>query len=163
MNKTKVAIILLIVTIIAGVAYYYYKYNPTIYTGPVSVTQEQKLASESENIEFVGYLFIQNFIKSAPPQSDAQAMQDAYAVLSQNAKTQVSTEFISRDLAAFVGVQDVPDQGFSIEDLQIEDTNKAKYIVGLNFSSGRVLKAINLIKEDGQWKVDSIETLEQYP
>jgi hypothetical protein len=163
MNKIKVAIILLIIAVVAGVSYYFYTYRPYFYTGPDSVPEEEKFARESENVEFVGYVFVQNFMKSAPPQPDSQATQDAYDALSVNAKTKVSSDSISRDLASFMGVQDIPNQGFSIEDLQFEGLEKAKYIVGLNYSGGRVLRSINLIQEDGIWKVDSVNSLEQYP
>lgn len=165
MNITKIGIVLVIVALIAGASYYYYKYKPSVsfYTGPVSEREEVKFNRESENVEFAGYAFIQNYINSASPQSDPQAAQNAFSSLSQAAKTKVSPDSISLDLAAFINIQGVPDQGFSVEDLQFEGLDKAKYIIGLNYSSGRLLRAINLIKENEQWKVDSVDSLSQYP
>jgi hypothetical protein len=126
-------------------------------------TQSAAPTPSHEQAEAVGYGFILDFIAAAPPNTNQEAQQNAYQALSTNAQTRVSSQAISRDLAAFMGVQDVPDQGASVEDLQIISENQATLIVGLNFSGGRVLRAVDLIVEDSQWKVDSIRPLEQYP
>ena len=127
----------------------------------ITPTTDSQIPSDEE-AEQVAFTFIQNFIKSAPPEPDATAEQEAYNALSQDAKNDVSEENISRDLAAFIGVQGVPDQGASVEDLQLEG-DKATLFVGLNYSGGRVIGAINMIVENGEWKINSIDVLEQYP
>jgi hypothetical protein len=127
-----------------------------------STANEETARPSDEEAENTGFNFILDFIKTAPPESDEQALDRAYEALSQNAKSQVSQVTLSRDLAGFVGVQDVPDGGASVEDLQIEGET-AILIVGLNYSGGRVLRAVNMVIEDGSWKVDSINPLDEYP
>lgn len=56
----------------------------------------------------------------------------------------------------FVGVQDVPDMGISVENLVMEDDGTATLVVGLNFSGGPALRRISLVPEGGVWKVDNI-------
>ncbi len=160
----KLPIILVLVTIlIVALPLYLYQNNKVQDTKITTPTEQPSEQPADEQAETVGFNFIQNFIKSGPPQPDSQAMQDAYNALSVNAKTKVSPDSISRDLAAFVGVQDIPDLGASVEDLQIISDTQSTLIVGLNFSGGRVFRSINLIKEEGSWKVDGIDSLEQYP
>ena len=88
----------------------------------------------------------------------------AYDMLSTKAKSEISSELpdISSDLALFVGVQDVPDQGFSTEDLQAYEDNTVSVILGLNYSeSGPNYRSVNLVWEDNDWKVDSITAVEK--
>jgi len=162
MKKT-VSLFFVFILFVIGLPYYLIKNKRIETSGTPTPTEQLDNSSTNEQAELTGFNFIQNFINSAPPQSDLKAAKDAYDALSVNAKTKVSPDSISRDLAALVGVQDVPDGGFSVEDLQFEGLEKAKYIIGLNFSGGRVLRSINLIKEEGSWKVDSVDSLEQYP
>ncbi len=117
-------------------------------------------ALTDESAEIVGFNFILNFIKSAPP-ADEEAMNLAYEALSTEAKEMVSLETLSGDLARFVGVQDVPDMGASVEDLQAISEIHRVLIVGLNYSGGRVLRAVILVAEEGEWKVEAILPLEE--
>ena len=118
-------------------------------------------SQDAEAAELVGFQFILDFIEVAPPTMDEEATDRAYQALSSNAQQEVSLETASRDLAMFVGVQDVPDQGASVENLVMEEDGSATLTVGLNFSGGRVLRAITLIKEDGEWKVDAITPVDE--
>lgn len=72
------------------------------------------------------------------------------------ARAEVSEETLPRDIALFVKIQGVPNQGVSVEDLQIVSVHEAYLVVGLNYSSGRVLRNIYLVIEDGTWKVDRV-------
>lgn len=109
-----------------------------------------------EEAELIGFNFMLDFIAIAPPDSDSDAMERVYAALSGSAREQVSPESLVRDMAMFVGVQDVPDEGISVEDLSVINQTQATLVVGLNYSGGRILKNINLVAEQGEWKVDSI-------
>lgn len=116
-----------------------------------------------EQAELVGFEFMQNFIAQGPPAPDLDARQKAYDALSSNAKASVSQDQLARGLALFVGVQDMPNQGISVEDLQVGG-DQANLIVGMNYSgSSRILKSINMVVENGVWKIDSITTLDEYP
>lgn len=164
MFKKKLPIFLIIFVIIAfGIYLYSNSSNNEINkletleetkTTPTTVIEESLLTDEQA--EKVGFAFILNFIESAPPKADLQAQQKAYEALSTNAKKRVTGKS-SGELARFVGVQDIPDLGASVEDLKIVSEKEATLIVGLNFSGGRVLKAIHLSAENGEWKVDRIE------
>ena len=59
-----------------------------------------------------------------------------------------------------MGVQDVPDQGVSVEDLQVVDDENVVVVLGLNFSGGRVLREVHLVVEENEWRVDDITTPE---
>lgn len=110
-----------------------------------------------EEAELTGFGFMNDFVKVAPPSEDKDAANRVYEALSENVKSKISKETLSRDLALFVGVQDVPDQGVSVENLIINEDGKATLVLGLNYSgSGRVLRNVNLIIEDGKWKVNSV-------
>lgn len=113
-----------------------------------------------EEAELVGFGFIQDFIALAPGAlENPQAVASAYAALSTSARAAISEDSLVNDLAQFVGVQDVPDQGASVEDLQVISDNQAILVVGLNYSgSGRVLRNVHLVVENGEWKVDRIST-----
>lgn len=127
-----------------------------------SMDQPEYERPTDEEAELVAFGFIQDFIASAPPDPDAEAANRAYEALSERARLAISQDTISRDLAGFIGVQDVPDQGASVEDLQVSG-DIGTLIVGLNFSGGRTLRAVNVVVENGVWKVDSVKPLEQYP
>jgi hypothetical protein len=166
MTRKPLIFMSLLLLFIVGVTLTIYQNNQTTSPPPETSpppTQSAAPTPSGEQAETVGYGFILDFIAAAPPNANQEAQQNAYQALSANAQARVSTEAISRDLAAFMGLQDVPDQGASVEDLQIISENQATVIVGLNFSGGRVLRAVDLIVEDSQWKVDSIRPLEQYP
>lgn len=110
----------------------------------------------AEAAEIVGFTFINDFVALAPPSSDPGAAERAYAALSSAAQQQVAPQTISRDMAMFVGVQDVPDMGVSVENLIMEEDGSATLVVGLNFSGGPTWRRVSLVPEGGVWKVDSI-------
>ena len=59
-----------------------------------------------------------------------------------------------------MGVQDVPDQGVSVEDLQVVDDENVVVVLGLNFSGGRVLREVHLVVEEDDWRVDKVTIFE---
>lgn len=132
-------------------------------SGSFTVIDSVENGLGAKEAEHVGFSFILRFIESAPPTTDVEAAANAYEYLSMAAKAKINPETLSRDLAGLVGVQDIPDQGASVEDLQMKEDGGATLIVGLNYSGGRVLRALDMIVENGAWKVDVIRPLEQYP
>jgi hypothetical protein len=137
-----IALVLIIIFVSAFV--YSNKKDEVTYTRP-----------SDESAEITAFSFMQDFIKTAPPVSDEEASNRVYNSLSTSAKARVNRETLGSSLAGFVGVQDVPDQGVSVEDLQVTE-NTATLIVGMNYSGGRTLKAVHLVIEKGIWKVDSV-------
>jgi|GEM_PF-3143885 len=149
-NNLVILIIFLVILVILGSWWFFNIKSPVVIYPP-----------SHEEAELVGYNFMLNFVAMAPPESDPVAMEKAYNALSVSAKNQVSRENFISDMAFFIGVQDVPDQGISIEDLQITDTDKATLILGLNYSGGRTIRNVNMVVENGEWKVDGISVPEQ--
>jgi hypothetical protein len=109
-----------------------------------------------DDAEMTALKFMQDVVAIAPPNIDKEAAKRIYKALSSAARAEVSEETLSRDIASFVKIQDVPDQGISIEDLQIVSVREVYLIIGLNYSGSRALRNIHLVIEDGIWKVDKV-------
>jgi hypothetical protein len=116
---------------------------------------------EDEEAEKAGFQFILDFIEVGPPSMDQAAAERAYQALSSRAQANINQETLSSDLAMFVGVQDMPDEGISVENLVLAEDGSAILTVGLNYSGGRALRAITLIKENDEWRVDAIAMVEE--
>jgi len=112
-----------------------------------------------DEAEKAGFQFVLDFIEVGPPSMDEAAANRAYQALSSTAQASIDQETLSRDLAMFVGVQDMPDQGVSMENLVLTEDGSAILTVGLNYSGGRTLRAITLIEENAEWKVDAIKAI----
>jgi hypothetical protein len=112
-----------------------------------------------EEAELTGFNFILDSIAVAATTSSSTSTEDrVLGALSLNAQNSVSRETLSQDLAAFLGIQDVPDQGASVEDLQIISDTEAQLFIGLNYSGGRTLRTVHLVVENDAWKVDSVSS-----
>ncbi len=113
-----------------------------------------------ESAELTGRRFVELFIASAPPEGSRTSALQAKSMLSKQlmAEAPADPAAIPGYLAGLMGVQDVPDQGVSTEDLQIvEKGRSATLIVGLNYSgTGQVIRNIHLVGEGGVWKVDGV-------
>lgn len=109
-----------------------------------------------EDAEITAFRFMQDVVSVAPPGTDTEAVARIYNALSSAARAEVSEETLSHDIALFVKIQDVPDEGVSVQDLQIVSVREAYLVVGLNYSSGLELRNIHLVIEDGEWKVDRV-------
>jgi LysM repeat protein len=114
-----------------------------------------------EAAERTGFAFMQAVVKTAPP-ADPRAQQTAFNLLSRSAQRTVGGSATAANYAFFVGIQDVPDQGISVEDLRINSPTQAFLIVGLNYSgSGRVLRSVNMVVENEEWKVASVSQVDR--
>jgi len=113
-------------------------------------------APSHEKAEVIAFQFMQDVVAVASPEVDSVAAERIYRILSSAARTEVSEEFLPRDIALFVKIKDVPDQGVSVEDLQVVSESEVYLVVGLNYSGGRELRNIHLVVEDGDWKVEKV-------
>lgn len=120
-------------------------------------TPEDETVSESQKAEEVGIQFINNFIVIAPPAVNIEAEQDLLNSLSERVLNNIDTEMLATEMASFVGVQDIPDEGVKIGEITLLDEKNAVLDIKLNYSGGTIEKNINLIKENEEWKVDSVE------
>ncbi len=126
---------------------------------PIEIIDEVSEEEERvmhEEAELTGFGFMQDFLLVAPPDADEEAIERMYAALSTTAKEEVSLETFVQDIPLFIGVQDIPEQGVSVEDLQITGPDTAEFFTGLNYETGRVLRKLELVMEDGEWKVDGV-------
>ncbi len=100
--------------------------------------------------------FCDNFFKG-PPAINEQGVMLAFNLLSQKARQSMSVigPSPSAALASFAGIQDVPDQGYTIDNIA-ETTQKATIKTTWKYSSGPVSKTFDLEKENGNWKINSI-------
>lgn len=113
-------------------------------------------APDSLSVQVVK-LFCENFFKGPPALNDAGVVQ-AYGLLSQKAKQSISMKGPgpSAPLVSFTGVTDVPDQGFTINEAS-ETGDKATVKTTWKYSSGPLVKIFTLVKENGSWKIDSLQ------
>lgn len=118
---------------------------------------DEETVSESQKAKDVGIKFINNFILIAPPAVNIQAEEDLLNSLSENVINKIDKEMLATEMASFVGVQDIPDQGVEIGELTLLDEENADLKIVLNYSGEEVEKIINLIKEGEEWKVNSVD------
>lgn len=115
-----------------------------------------KKVPDSEAV-LVVKIFCDNFFKG-PPATNEQGVMIAFGLLSQKAKQSMPVvgPSPSAALASFAGVQDVPDQGYTIDEIS-EGAAKATVKTTWNYSSGNVTKTFELGKEEGNWKIDALQ------
>lgn len=101
--------------------------------------------------------FMENFLKTAPPNPDQDAAQKAANLLSQKSRESLGDPGISLTgaLARFAGVQDLPNQGYSIDKIN-EEKGRASVETTWKYSGRLVKKTFQLAFENGSWKIDSI-------
>lgn len=161
MNENTLMIILFLVIFAASGVIYFTRNNQSQILVPETERQEITIEKDvgTENPENVVELFLINFFKTAPPESDQQALDIAVSLLSEEAKMQVGDEPTSGDLARLVGVQDIPDQGYQISDISFTDNIDEGYAdveVTLKYSGGDAIRNFELSKIDGSWLIDNI-------
>lgn len=120
-------------------------------------TPEDETVSESQKAKEVGIQFINNFIVIAPPAVNIKAEEDLLNSLSERVLNEIDTEMLATEMASFVGVQDIPNKGIQIGEITLLDENNAVLNIKLDYTGGTIEKNINLIKENEEWKVDSVE------
>lgn len=158
MEKSKYIIYAIVVIVVLGLVWFFVS-DEGLQTTPLPEDTNgngEVVVPDYEQAEFVGFNFILDFIKIAPPESDPEAIERVYEALSAEAREEIDKENLVRDMAYFVLVQDVPDQGASVEDLQIVSDTVAVLVVGLNYTGSRTMREVELIVEDGEWKVNAI-------
>lgn len=160
-NENTLLILLFLVIFTAGGAIYFTN-QPEIL---IPETERQEIAIEEdvgvENPEEVVELFLSNFFETAPPESDQQALDSAVSLFSEEAKMEIGDEPTAGDLAMFVGIQDISDQGYEISGIEYtDDVNQgtAEVEVTMNYSGGDTIKVFSLSKFDGNWLIDTVNS-----
>lgn len=124
-------------------------------------SMEKHEVDDVQKANEVAVNFINDFLLTAPPSNDLGAKERALEYLSKRAFNNLDMEKLSRDLALFVGVQDIPDQGVDFKKVVIEDDGSASLVVEFKYSGVSTHRNIHLIKEDGEWKIDAVSTKDQ--
>jgi hypothetical protein len=108
--------------------------------------------------------FLTNFILSGPPSANEEAVENAASLLSEGAKMGMEDEPTSGDLARFVGVQDLPDNGYEIGNVVYKDNVAADVEDGLaevevtfKYSGGDVVKTFLLSMVEESWQIDGVK------
>ena len=151
MNKIFLGVIIILVVVFLGVFALGDKEND------IKVENGQS-PSDKEMAEGVGKSFMEDFMAIAPPSEDLEAEVRILGKMSERALGEIDTETLSRDMALFVGVQDIPDQGVDFKEVNMENDVSAVLEVELKYSGSSAHRNIHLVKEGGEWKVDSISS-----
>ena len=169
MKKNSPAIILVVV-ILTIVGFFFISQNSTEESSLTDTVTEESADNNVEitqtvsDPEEVVDVFLTNFILSAPPTADEEALQKAVSFLSEGAKMEIGEEETSGSLALFIGVQDIPDEGYEIRDITYSDNTASgvensltEVNVTLKYSGGNTEKTFTLSNVEDSWMIDKIE------
>ncbi len=126
------------------------------------LTAEQEeaaaIADEDTELKSIVSSYMGNFEMSAPPESDAESAEKAYALLTERAQNlKEEGTSTSAFLAQFSGVQDLPDEGYEITSITTGPGNTKEVNTTWNYSGGDVAKTFYLESVDDIWLIDSIQ------
>lgn len=158
-NPALVIILLIILAVSVGLLWYVQTTPDRVLPpveDPIEIEEPAELPSH-EDAELAGFGFMQDFSKLTTEDDDEELRERMYAALSEDAKERISMDTFLEDVLEFVGVETVPEQETSVEDLQITGDETAEFFSGLNYLDGRILRKLNLVMEEGEWKVDGVE------
>jgi hypothetical protein len=157
--------VLLVLSIVAVVYLFYQK--PVIAPTPDRTRQPgSQILTPGEPLaaEVAGLTFLDRAIAYGESPND-ETESEVLELLAPEllAQFSTSTQDFDTQLLSFLQLSQWPDQGFSEEDLQFEETT-ASLIAGFNFSANpRVLRELQLAHFDSGWKVTGVMPLATYP
>jgi hypothetical protein len=174
MNKnTTIVISLLVFLAIGGLFLYRTNVRQGDLTDPLQTVEiehpDTSEVTQYQNPEEALDVFLKSFIASAPPATDLDALPTALSLVSDRVRLEMPTEPNSGDLARFVGLQDVPDNGYEIgevvafdnAEIGVED-EMAEVEVIFNFSGGDAPRFFQLVRVNNSWKVDAVNPETQF-
>ena len=131
---------------------------------PLLTGEDDELNIDIGAAEDTAFDFVIDVLAAAPGESSAPAAaQRAYAALSSRAQAQMSSDTLMADMAAFVGIQEIPEHGVSVQEFEATGSTTASLVVALNYTNTQAIRSINLVFEAGEWRVDSIDNLGTQP
>lgn len=125
---------------------------------PAPTTLPSHVAAEQTGVQFM-----RDVINLVSNEDNTTLAARLYRTLSADAQQSVDPDAIARELATFVGIQNVPTSGVSVEDLQIHSSTSASVILGLNDPGHQTIRAVDIVWESGTWKVAEVRKLATYP
>ena len=113
--------------------------------------------SSQADIKETVTIFIDSYIKQAPPIFDDGAVITALNLLSNKAQQSIERVGPSPNaaLSTFAGFPEAPDKGYAINAVY-EDKGIAEVQTTWNWTAGSFKKVFHLVFEEGFWKIDSI-------
>lgn len=127
------------------------------------VEEAESVPLSHESAELTAYGFILDFLDVGEDGANAEVVDDIMTSLSRQARSEVARETILTDLKTFMGVEGVPENGASVEDLRVVSAEDVFLVVGLNYTGGRELRSVHLVVENGEWRVDRVSVPEDWP
>lgn len=128
-------------------------------SGPREMSDDSVLP-DAESAEQVGFAFMRDMVTVTQGTTDPGVSQRLFESLSTDVQSKTSPEMVGQYMPLFSSMHAAPEQGVSVEDLQIHNPTEATLFVGLHYNTGRTIHAVHLIAEEGRWKVRSIEVVE---
>lgn len=164
--KKNVFLIVLSATILLGiVAFFFQKRVSAPVSDSVIPKQAEQEVSDTKLQQAVGTL-IEGLVASAPLNNDEESVNAAVGLFSEGEKSQIPVSSGEYRLAGYFGVQDVPDEGYEIINIEYmdnpasgEENAMAEVTVTLKYSGGNVQRVILLTKSGDSWLVDGIKEL----
>lgn len=118
---------------------------------------EEETAVNQTEIKEAGERFMANFPALAPgPDREAGVENDIWQTLSSRAQTEIDRQDLSRDLALFIGVQDIPEEEVQLGEPEVINDHQATLPVKLNYSGSPAHRDLHLVLEQGGWKIDRV-------
>jgi len=158
-NVYALVIGVVVLVILAGGIWYWRSGNAGERTkepesSPIKFVEEKKL-SPVETVDF----FCETFFKSVLPQErEEYDIENAFALLSENAKKSVSEKDSDTTIGLlnFAKVNTVPNNGFIIKGVS-EVNERATVEVLWDYSGRQTSKIFNLVLENENWKIDTLK------
>ncbi len=136
--------------------------NETIDSDKISTNQgDEVFKPDLEQAELTAFGFIQMVIDDGL--TNGNNTEKIHTSLSTKARMEVTKDELFNDILVFLQIQEIPEYGASVQNLEVHSINEATLVVGLNYKTGPILRAINMVVESSEWKIDSVDVLDEYP
>lgn len=143
------AMLAVTIALLAGLGYQY------IYSKSEYQIEKLEPTTVTEEITLPVVRYLELLPQSGPPQIDEQVVAEMVSLLSSQAQSSLLVPH-SRGLAMFAGVQDLPDQGSKINQVDQFTPSQAEVSTVWNYSGAPVEKIFVLVLEADGWKIDQI-------
>ena len=159
-------VIFLVIILTRGYLLLTQRHDESIEEPPVeamSTKVQENLSNEAAREEVIKQ-FMEEFLKTAPPEPDEQALENAINLFTEEAKEGIPTIDGKYHLGMLLGVRDLPDNGYEISDTLLrpdpvteQPGMLANVGVILKYSSGQqTVRVFNLVKVNEGWKIEGV-------
>ena len=170
MKKNNLLFVGVLVLILVGGLVVVFTSNDRVEKAPIDQPNEEEMVEEispeDRQVAMTVRSFLDNFVRSAPPEPNPNSLSVAVSLLSEGAKKGMSAEPTSGDLAKLIGVQDVP-RGYEVDKINYKknaasgvENGLAEVDVVLEYSGGDTERLFLLSKVEDSWQIDGIQPKE---